>query len=237
MKASGIPWMGEIPSHWKIKRIKHLLDVLTDYTSNGSFASLAENVTYLSAGYSRLVRLTDLRESLANDGLYVDEAAHNFLAKSELFGGEVLIANVGAYAGYACLMPTTGEKSTLGPNMYLVNFDKAILTNEYGLLCLMSISVQEQLKLASTSTAQPKLNKDNVKECITVIPPLDEQTEILKFLSAKTNEFNGLIKDAEMAVNLLAERRTVLISAAVTGKIDVRGLTNINKEDKIKEAA
>ena len=225
MKDSGVAWLGEMPGHWEVKRIKHLLSVLTDFTSNGSFASLAENVTYLAEGHSRLVRLTDLREDLENDGLFVDEAAHRYLAKSELFGGEVLIANVGAYAGYACLMPYNQGKATLGPNMYLINFNQHILTNEYGLLCLLSLGVQEQLKLASTSTAQPKLNKENVKVCVTVIPPtLAEQAEILSYLSFRNREFDDLIHEAQRAIDMLQERRTALISAAVTGQIDVRSL-------------
>lgn len=223
MKPSGIEWLGDVPEHWQVKRIKHLISVLTDYTANGSFASLAENVKYLDEGYSRLVRLTDLREDLTNVGIFVDEAAHKFLAKSELFGGEVLIANVGAYAGFACLMPNNQGIATLGPNMYLINFDKKALTNSYGVLCLMSFSVQEQLKLASTSTAQPKLNKDNVKSCVTVIPPtLAEQAEILSYLGTRNHEFDALTAEAQRAIDLLQERRTALISAAVTGQIDVR---------------
>ena len=122
-------------------------------------------------------------------------------------------------------MPTKHGKATLGPNMYLINFNQHILTNEYGLLCLMSLGVQEQLKLASTSTAQPKLNKENVKGCATVIPPtLAEQTEILSYLSARNQEFSDLIREAQRAIDLLQERRTALISAAVTGQIDVRNL-------------
>jgi type I restriction enzyme S subunit len=222
-KPSGIPWLGDVPAHWEIKRIKRLITILTDYTANGSFASLAENVSYLPAGPSRLVRLTDLREDLKNEGLYVGDDAHEFLAKSELFGGEVLVANVGAYAGYACLMPSGKGKATLGPNMYLIRFRSETISNEYGLLCLMSICVQEQLKIASTSTAQPKLNKDDVKDCVTVIPPtLEEQAELLSYIKTRSLEFDALTAEAQRSIDLLQERRTALISAAVTGQIDVR---------------
>ena len=223
MKDSGVEWLGEIPEHWKIHRIKKLLNILTDYTANGSFASLAENVTYLDSGYARLVRLTDLREDLKNDGLYVDENAHNFLKKSELFGGEVLIANVGAYAGFACLMPHIDSKATLGPNMYMMNFNNKLLTNEYALYCLMSFHAQEQLKIAATSTAQPKLNKDDVKNVwITLPPSLEEQEAVMLHIRKRSGQFDELIDKATAAIDLLEERRSALISAAVTGQIDVR---------------
>ena len=223
MKDSGVEWLGEIPEHWKIYRVKKLLSVLTDYTANGSFASLAENVTYQDSGYSRLVRLTDLRENLENDGLYVDESAHNFLKKSELRGGEVLIANVGAYAGFACLMPRIDMKATLGPNMYLMKFKESLLSNEFALLMLMSFHAQEQLKLSATSTAQPKLNKDDVKEIWLALPAdLSEQDQILNYVNSQKHSFDSLIEQAKLGIQLLQERRSALISAAVTGQIDVR---------------
>jgi type I restriction enzyme S subunit len=227
MKDSGVPWLGAVPAHWRVVRLKFLLEELTDFTANGSFASLAENVHYLDEGPSRLVRLTDLRENLENDGIYVSEYAHKFLSKSALFGGEVLIANVGAYAGYACLMPSTGQVATLGPNMYLMRFDHGVTTNAYINLCLSSQGLREQLTVAATSTAQPKLNKDDVKGCVLPLPPLQEQHLILSSLSAQTSRLDQLIQTATDGIALLAERRSALIAAAVTGQIDVRGLVPV----------
>ena len=60
LRDSGIKWIGKVPKHWKVGSFKYYIDILTDYTANGSFKSLAENVEYLSQGFSRLVRLTDL---------------------------------------------------------------------------------------------------------------------------------------------------------------------------------
>jgi len=119
-KDSGIEWLGEIPEHWVISNCRYYLNILTDYTANGSFGDLAKNVNYSDyVGYSRVIRLTDLRENLNNSGIYVDEHAHTYLKKSQLVGGEILIANVGAYAGFAIKMPYIPYKATLGPNMFL----------------------------------------------------------------------------------------------------------------------
>jgi len=226
MKDSGMAWLGEVPVHWEVTRIKFPLEVLTDFTANGSFASLAENVKYLSEGCSRLVRLTDLREDLANQGIYVDESAHAYLSKSELLGGEVLMANVGAYAGYSCLMPYRAGKATLGPNMYLMRFDETVTSNEYIHKCLTADSVAKQLEVVATSTAQPKLNKDNVKNCFLALPPKREQQEILQFIHQENLRLDTLSAEANCGISLLKERRSALISAAVTGKIDVRGIAS-----------
>jgi type I restriction enzyme S subunit len=219
MKDSCIEWLGEIPEHWEVKSFRFCIKILTDYTANGSFASLAENVTYYDRGYSRLVRLTDLRVNLENEGLYVDEQAHNFLKKSELFGGELLIANVGAYAGLVKQMPIKEGKHTLGPNMFLLRLNQ---NTEFFIHQLNSPFCSEQLKIMAVSSAQPKLNKDNIRQLKVVSPPLEEQNDISIFITNETNKVQLTIDSAYKAIELLKEYKTALISEVVTGKVDVR---------------
>ena len=216
-KDSGVEWIEEIPSHWEVKSFRFCIDVLTDYTANGSFASLAENVTYFERGYSRLVRLTDLRVNLENEGLYVDEHAHNFLKKSELFGGELLIANVGAYAGLVMQMPVSEGKFTLGPNMFLVRLNQ---NNNFFLSQLNASFCSEQLKIMAISSAQPKLNKENIRQLKVVTPPIEEQTAIANYLDQKTTQIDDLIAKKERLIELLEEERTAIINQAVTKGLD-----------------
>lgn len=220
-KPSGIEWLGDIPAHWEVKKLKYYIDILTDYTANGSFAGLAENVQYYTTpNFSRLVRLTDLREHLTNDGMYVDEHAHHFLKKSSLYGGEILLANVGAYAGLVCKMPAINYPATLGPNMFLLKFEKD-LDNDYAYFLLAADIVESQLKLVSISTAQPKLNKDNVKDVLVVVPPLEEQKDILNFIETKTEKVDTILLKTNKEIELLQEYRMALISEVVTGKVKV----------------
>jgi len=219
MKDSGVEWLGEIPEHWEVLSFRFCIDILTDYTSNGSFASLAKNVNYLDEGYSRLVRLTDLRVNLENDGLYVDENAHNFLKKSELFGGEMLIANVGAYAGLVKIMPYLEGKHTLGPNMFLLRLNQ---NTDFFFYQLNASFCAEQLKMMAISSAQPKLNKDNMRQLKVVKPPREEQNILVEYISKETNRIDTIIHKVEQEINLLKEYKTALISEVVTGKVDVR---------------
>ena len=219
MKNSGIEWLGEIPEHWEVKSFRFCIDILTDYTANGSFASLAQNVTYFDSGYSRLVRLTDLRVNLENEGLYVDEGAHNFLKKSELFGGELLIANVGAYAGLVLQMPLKDGKFTLGPNMFLLRLNQ---NTEFFIYQLNSPFCAEQLKMMAVSSAQPKLNKENIRQLKVVTPPVEEQNIINKFIKKESERIETLISKSKEEIELLNEYKTALISEVVTGKVDVR---------------
>ena len=221
MKDSGVDWIGEIPKHWKLGRFKYYISVLTDYTANGSFKALADNVEYLQEGYSRLVRLTDLREDLTNDGIYVSLESHEFLKKSELFGKEILIANVGAYTGLAVKMKEGMGTCTLGPNMFLVRNDESISDVDYVLYLLNSTSTKTEFDLVISSTAQPKINKDNLKNLVVPIPPKNEQIEISKSLMEKTRVFEETLIKNGNKVSLLKEYRQSLISSVVTGRIRV----------------
>jgi len=221
MKDSGIEWLGEVPEHWRTLNFRYVIDILTDFTANGSFADLAKNVTYLESGYSRLIRLTDLREDLKNNGIYVSEETHKYLSKSSLYGGEVLLANVGAYSGLAWKVPIINDIATLGPNMFLLKFENN-LDNDFAYFSLISDYLSSQLKNKAISSAQPKLNKEDVRSCLFILPPLDEQQEIVERLIKINEDYDNLISNINSQIEKLKEYRQSIISEAVTGKIDVR---------------
>lgn len=104
--------------------IGNYIEVLTDYTANGSFASLKENVRYFKEeNYAALVRTTYLEKSTFRPQRFTDKKGYEFLKKSRLKSGDIVIANVGS-AGKAYLVPDSKMPMTLAPNMYLVKFCK-----------------------------------------------------------------------------------------------------------------
>ena len=220
MKDTGISWFPKIPVEWTTGRIKDILSLLTDYTANGSFGDLAKNVTYLDyEDYARLVRLTDLRDNLKNMGVYVDEAGYNYLSKSSLFGGEILVANVGAYAGLFCEMPKVDYPTTLAPNMFLLRTNEVMLQH-YLLYVGLSSFVWEQLCQKAISSAQPKLNKTDVKTTFIPIPPIEEQKRISEYLDIKCSEFDSSISDIQSQIEALEEYKRSVITEAVTKGLD-----------------
>jgi len=80
----------------------------------------------------------------------------------------------------------------------------------------------EQIMLLVTGTAQYNVSSEQVQSCIFALPPLSEQSTIVEFLKTETAQLDTLTAEAQRAIDLLQERRTALISAAVTGQIDVR---------------
>lgn len=218
-------FVGEIqlPDNYQIIAFRHMISVLTDYTANGSFGDLAKNVQYSDRpDYARLVRLTDLRVNFENDGVYVNEAAYNYLGKSSLHGGEILLANVGAHAGFAIEMPVVDFKATLGPNMFLIKTDESVLNPRFAVYALTGDFCKNQLDiLANNTTAQPKLNKDNVRGVLMVVPPIDEQKQIADYLDEHTGKYQDLIREKEQLIEDLEEYKRSIIYEVITGKKEV----------------
>lgn len=217
-KESKIPGVGLIPSHWIESKWRYVTDILTDYTANGSFGDLAKNVTYLNEpDYARLIRLTDLRTNLENEGLYVNKHSYDYLKKSALYGGEFLIANVGANAGLVLEMPKLDVRATLGPNMMLARFDFNKVSSKYMLYIANSEYIQTQLILKATaSSAQPKLNKEDFRSIQFLLPPMDEQERIVRYLDGKLPDVDTIIKKLNKKISLLEQQRQSIITEAVT---------------------
>ncbi|EPF3215550.1 restriction endonuclease subunit S [Enterobacter hormaechei] len=218
-KESGVEWLGKIPTHWIRSKFGYLKTILTDYTANGSFADLKSNVTYLDEpSYARLVRLTDLRHDLNNsNGVWIDKSSYNYLSKSSLYGGEFLLANVGAYAGLFYQMPYNKGPASLAPNMFMAKFSPEKISRKFIAYIGQADNISKQLMLKATaSSAQPKLNKDDFKTIFCCYPPLNEQVKISAFLDRETAKIDNLIEKQQQLIELLKEKRQAVISHAVT---------------------
>lgn len=221
MKESGVEWIGRIPKHWEVLNFRHLIKILTDFTANGSFGDLASNVKYLDIkDYARLVRLTDLRNNFDEEkGVWVNKSSYEYLAKSELHGGELLIANVGAYSGLPWIMPNVSFRTTLAPNMFMLKLQDVI--TEYIYYLLSSSMYFAHLQKVASATAQPKLNKNNIRELNIVLPPKSEQQQIVTYLDSEMQRFDSAITNCQRQITLLQERKQIIINEVVTGKVRV----------------
>lgn len=223
MKDSGVEWLGEIPSHWNLLHLRRGVEFLTDFEANGSFATIKDNVEVdVGEPYAWYVRATDLeneRFGIVEGNRYCSEETYQFLTKTELFGGELLVTKRGEI-GKAYLMPNIDVPATLAPNLYLVRLNEK-LHPPFAYYWFTSAGNSE-LVLADKSTTIGALYKEDVKNCRCLFPPIDEQIEIAKYLNKVKQEFRGVIERINLQIELIKEYRTALISEAVTGKIDVR---------------
>ena len=174
---------GKLPNNWKWCLLDDVVPYITDYQANGSFSTLKSNVkTYSEEEYAILVRLKDLRLDIKNNDLiYTDKSGYEFLSKSHLYGGEILIANVGAGVGTSMIMPNINKKATIAPNMFIIELSKYI-NKDYFLYFLNTKLYKDEILNKASATGQPKMNKNEFRSLTFSLPPLNEQKRIVEKL-------------------------------------------------------
>ena len=163
---------------WDYKEIGEVCEV-TDYVANGSFATLRMNVQYKSEpDYAILIRLADYTNNFdSSKFVYINEHAYNFLAKSKLYGGEIIMSNVGSL-GKEFICPKLDRPMSLAPNSIVIRTP----FNKFFYYCFNSTSLQEKIKSISSQTALPKFNKTQFKKLVIPIPSPSEQQHIVEEL-------------------------------------------------------
>ena len=186
---------GKLPSDWHTEKIGNYTTLITDYVANGSFASLAENVTYKTEpDYAVLIRLTDYNNDFKGNFVYINKHAYEFLSKSKLYGDEIIISNVGANVGTVFKCPKMDINMSLAPNSIML---KTKGNDDFYYYWFSSKNGQHSLKSIVTGSAQPKFNKTNFRDLEVPVPPIEIQNKIANFLRTidKKIENNKQIND------------------------------------------
>lgn len=214
MKHSGIVEGFNIPLQWKTMKFGKICSVVTDFVASGSFADLRANVTYLSEpDYAMLIRTTDLAKTARSEGkVYISKESYEFLSNSNLFGGEVVLPNIGSI-GDAYIVPKLYERMSLAPNAIMF---KTHYCDKYYYYYFLSKVGKLQLDEISQSTAIAKFNKTDLKQLRVVLPSLSEQQKIASFLDRKCAEIDEMITLQERVVDELKAYKQSVITEAVT---------------------
>ncbi|ELV2771211.1 restriction modification system DNA specificity domain-containing protein [Enterobacter cloacae] len=215
MKDSGVDWLGEVPEHWGITKLKWV-----GRTTSGGTPTTSKFEIYYEDGHIPWIRTTDLNNGeLFDTPIRITSKAVNDTACSILPVGSVLL---GMYGG----------AGSIGKHAIL-RFESTINQAVCGVLPCGRILPDFLHKYyefyrpfwmidAAGTRKDPNIGQDNIKEGIILIPPFEEQVEINNHIDNMRNIYECIIENALEGMDLLQERRTALISAAVTGKIDVR---------------
>jgi type I restriction enzyme, S subunit len=224
MKNSGIEWLGEIPEHWEVLKTKWIIISRCD----GPFGSALKTEHYSTEGV-RVIRLQNIRFAAFDDAdkAYIDVDYYKQLGDHSVFKGDLLVAGLGDEnhsVGRACVAPEDLGPAMVKADCFRFRLDNLRADSTY--LALQFSSAASALGGAlATGTTRSRMNLSQTSDRIVALPPLPEQTAIANYLDRETTKIDQMIEKVKAAIEKLREYRSALITAAVTGKIDVRNYT------------
>lgn len=217
MKDSGVEWLGEVPAHWVVAQLKFsAMEMQT-----GPFGSQLHAEDYVDSGIPLINPAHMIEGKIIHDPrVTVDEQTWRRLKRHALAAGDMIFARRGELG--RCAIVTEGQEGWLcGTGSLKVKLGKQ-LDAEYAYLLITSPGVVSELSLESKGSTMENLNTETLGRIRLPLPPVNEQKAILEHVNNVAGQFGELIYTAENGIRLMVERRSALISAAVTGKIDVR---------------
>ena len=232
MKDSGVEWLGEVPGHWEPKRLKFLASNI----KAGPFGSALTKDMYVGSGYRVYGQEQVIPGDFAIGDYYIDEAKFAELSQYETRTDDVLISCVGTF-GKIAVVPADAAPGIINPRLIRLRTAKDVMPLFLAEV-LRSTVTFEQFSVLSRGGTMDVINIGTLSDIWIALPPIAEQSAILNEITTQMARFDALMAQAQSAITLLQERRTALISAAVTGQIDVRGLAGgANAPDSIAASA
>lgn len=223
MKDSGVEWLGQVPEHWEILKFDYAINTVSDidhympssvdvgipYIMTGDLKDFVSDIDFESCkqvAYSDYQKLSRKIKTTKDDIIFARYATIGTLSYVDI-DKEFLVS-------YSCVTIKSNSNRTTGKYLSYYLKSQAFLQ-----------AIQQQIN----SNTQGNVGVDSLRNVKIILPLLSEQENIIEFLQAELIKMDNLINKAESAIQLMQERRTALISSAVTGKIDVRNWQHPNE--------
>lgn len=216
MKDTGIKWLGRVPAHWDVMTIKKAATRITDgaHISPDQEGGVFPFVSTRDVGSDGSI---DVNGALRTSPSTYDYMVRTGCRPSE---GDVLFRKDGT-VGRTAVVPA-GTIFVVASSLIIITPRRSRVSPKYLDYVLNGRPIQEQVAAFVKGAGLPRLSVANLQRVVTALPPLGEQLRIVASLNEEVGEIDRAIADAREAIALSRERRAALISAAVTGKIDVR---------------
>ena len=211
MKDSGVEWLGAVPEHWVVTKFSHCAQIrngLVDPKAPDFKKLVLYAPNHIEKGTGKIVYKETAEEQGADSSKYL------------CYKGEVIYSKIRPALAKVAICEE--ETALCSADMYPINAVNG-LDNRFLYFFMLSDNFTKAAILDSDRVAMPKINRESLSDYRLPVPPVIEQMAICKFIANQNTKLEELESKATKAIELMQERRTALISAAVTGKIDVRG--------------
>ena len=222
MKDSGVEWLGEVPAHWPVGKCGFYVSVLSGFAFPSNGFTTDENATKLLRGVN--VGIGRLKW---DETVYWNRVEGDGLDAYQMSAGDLVIGMDRPLIADGMRVARVKESDL--PCLLLQRVaslqTNERLTSDYLFQLLSSDMFVAHFEPETTGVSVPHISPEQIKNFLVPIPPVEEQKGICDAITTAHEQFDALIAEAQSAITLLQERRTALISAAVTGQIDVRGFS------------
>lgn len=222
MKNSGVEWLGEVPEHWDVSVLKYHVDTINGFGFSSS-DFIDDGVPFIRAGNIK-------NKTITKPSIFLPSKVVEKYKRVKLKSGDVVISMVGSdpkilesAVGQIGIVPNQFEGAVPNQNIVILREKNSCLMKKYLFYVLCSNGYRNHLNVFSHKLA----NQSIISSSLIVngkfsFPLIQEQIKIIKYLDEKLMVYKLAIEQSEKSIVLMQERRTALISATVTGKIDVR---------------
>ena len=229
MKDSGVEWLGEIPSHWGTVFLKMVIDVRDGTHETPAYVEPTINSYPLVTSKDVTGGWVDLSECK-----HISESDYRSIIKrSNVAKGDILMPMIGT-VGSPVIVKDELEIAIKNLALFRTSDENLKIYNKFLYYFLNSEECNIQFILEGRGGVQNFVSLGTLRNLRLPYLSLNEQTEIADFLDYETTKIDHLINKVKQQIQLMQERRTALISAAVTGKIDVRNWQNPNNNNEAK---
>ncbi|MDP3859258.1 MAG: restriction endonuclease subunit S [Stagnimonas sp.] len=221
MKPSGIEWLGDVPAHWSVKRLKFIVGDDAG-VQMGPFGGMLLELDSSETGYKVYGQENTISGDFSLGSRWIDAARFADLERYEITTGDIVLTRKGSL-GNARLISQLPHRGIADSDTIRVRVNPKLMSSAFlALLMHRSGYIAEQLALAKRGAILAGINTETVSGLTAIVPDIAEQEQLLVHVAELDQCYGDLIREAENTVALLRERRSALISAAVTGQIDVR---------------
>jgi type I restriction enzyme S subunit len=217
MKDSGVEWISEIPSHWEVKRLKHISSMFgrigfRGYTTDDIVDEGQGCITISPGNIKDDVFTLEKTTYLSWDKYYESP-------EIMIFKDDIILVKTGSTIGKTSIIPSVKLEMTINPQLVVL---KDVTTQPRYLYYLTTCQYfKSYFEVEQTGGTTPTISQEKIGVFPTIVPPVPEQEQIVSYLDGKTGEIDSTIDSEKKKIDLLKEYRQSLISSVITGKIKV----------------
>ena len=218
LKPSGVEWLGDVPEHWKVRRLGYLATKFGSGITPRGGATVYEDsgVPFLR---SQNIHFDGLR---LRNVARISPSLHWELSGSHVKPRDVLLNITGASIGRACSVPDDFAEGNVNQHVCIIRPNQSRLLPNLLAAYLFTPNMQREIRFEQSGASREGLGLQSIRNFRVIVPPLSEQAAIVEYLDNATVNMDAAIVRARRQIALVQEYRTRLIADVVTGKLDVR---------------